>query len=316
MRIKKWSIVTTGVQETGATVTKEMLESAIANFNIDARPPVTLGHPDQNSDQCASYGRVDNPYIIASEKHPGEWELIIDINYTDYLESLEDSGEFEGFSLGLYPMVGRDGWYIHHLAILGGLPPAANIRLIEVVQLSTLPTDKDAIMLSVAVALPESILDMTKDELTQLVTTQVSEAVATAMASQSTAPAGKEPVTEPSAETVKLQEQLSQMQETTKNSIISEVKALGLEKGMTDDEMKPIVDTLQATDAVQLCNVGTNGGIVANMKAIIAAKPDKQQGIQLSNGLYSPLGGITLSNNKPSDGGAFNALGVAEESGF
>ncbi|HIF9333079.1 TPA: hypothetical protein ACX6RM_001326 [Photobacterium damselae] len=316
MRIKKWSIVTTGVQETGATVTKDMLESAIANFNADARPPITLGHPDKYSDQCSAYGRVDNPVIVESEKYPGEWELIIEIHYTDYLETMEDSGVFEGFSLGLYPMVGKEGWYIHHVAILGGLPPAADVRVVEVVQLSALPEDKQAILLSAAVALTESVLDMTKEELTQLVT----ETVATAMAAQPAAPApaapaGKEPAAEPSAETIKLQEQLGQMQETTKNSIISEVKALGLEKGMTDEEMKPIVDTLQATDAVELCNVGANGGIVANMKAIIAAKPDKQQGIQLSNGLYAPLGGINLSS-KPNDGGAFNALGVAEESGF
>ncbi|MGR5240216.1 hypothetical protein ACPV36_04905 [Photobacterium damselae] len=317
-RIKKLSIVTTGVQQTGVTVTKEMLESAVSNFNAGARPPVTLGHPSDGCDQCAAYGRVDNPVVIASEKSPGEYELIIEVHYTDYLEHLEDTGEFEGFSIGLFPMVGKDGWYIHHLAILGGLPPAADMKVIEVVQLSTLPENKQAIMLT-AVALKESILDMDKDELAQLVATQVSEAVATAMAAQqaSPAPAGKEPATEPSAETVKLQEQLGQMQETTKTSIINEVKALGQEKGMSADEMKPIVDTLEATDAVQLCNAGTNGGIVANMKAIIAAKPDKSDPMNLSsNPLFSSLSAIELANKGGKEPTTMSVLDVAAESGF
>lgn len=312
-RMKKMSIVTTGIQQTGDTVTKEMLDSAVANFNPDARPPVALGHPDKGDDRCSAYGRVDNPTVVASTDHPGEFELIIEVHYTDWLESMEDSGEYEGFSLGLYPMVGKEGWYIHHLAILGELPPAANIKVLEVVQLSALPENKHAITLS-AVVLKESILDMDKEELAALVATQVADAMAKALPQPAAtdAPAG---ATVETAETTALKAQMAQMQETTKASLVGEVKALAQEKGMSEAEMKPIIDTLESTDAVQLCNTGANG-IVANMKAIIAAKPAATPQPQLHNPLFAQLGaGITLSND-PKPAATSNMLNVAEESGF
>ena len=310
-RMRKMSIVTTGTQETGAVVTKEMLESAVANFNKDARPPVTGGHPEKGDDRSPSYGRVDNPVIIESVDSPGEWELIIDVYYTDCLEYMEDSLEFEGFSLGLYPCEGREGWYIHHLATLGALPPAARIKTLKVVQLSALGDGKKAILLS-AVVIKESILDMKEEDLIKLVTEIVATAIATAAPAQAAAPGADEATVE-SEETKQLKAQLSQVQETTKATRIDEIKALAQTKDMAAEELKPILDTLESTDAVTLCD-NSDKGIFANMKRIVEAKPAKSTLQQ--QGLFQQLTPVNLSASHKPGATDFDPMSVAQDSGF
>lgn len=320
-RMRKMSIVTTGVQKTGDVVTKEMLDSAVANFNKDARPPTIAGHIDEWSDQIPAYGRVDNPYVQESQAEPGEWELIIEVHYTPCLESMEDSGEFEGFSISLHPCEGREGWYIHHLAILGCLPPAANTKTLEVVELSALPEGKKAVQLS-AVIIEESILDMKKEELEtmvkELTTSAVKEAVTEALASSNSNPSDAAN-TNPAAtavdteETKALKEQLAQVQETTKATRIDEVKALAQTKEMSEAELKPIIDTLEATDAVSLCD-NSAAGIFASMKRIVEAKPAKSH--LPSQALFTglPQAPVNLSaGQQPKD---VDLMSVAEDSGF
>lgn len=320
-RIRKMSIVTTGTQKGGQVVTKEMLESAIANFNKDARPPVVRGHPEKGDDQYPSYGRVGEPQLIESVDRPGEWELIIEVHYTDHLEHMEDSLEFEGFSIGLYPCEGREGWYIHHLAILGGLPPGADTKTLEVVQLSALPDGKNAILLS-AVILKESILDMKEDELVILVTKTVEAAmkgvtapIVTTLevtkldASKSTT----DVINVESAEVKDLKTQLAQVQEMTKSTRIDEIKTLAQTKEMSDAELKPIVDTLEAADAVTLCDSST-AGIFANMKRIVEAKPAKAT--VTGQGLFQGLTPVNLAAPGASDAKDFDPMSVAQTSGF
>ena len=313
-RMRKMSIVTTGTQETGAVVTKEMLESAVANFNKDARPPVTGGHPEKGDDRYPSYGRVDDPVVIESVDSPGEWELIIDVYYTDCLEYMEDSLEFEGFSLGLYPCEGREGWYIHHLATLGALPPAAKTKTLEVVQLSALGDGKKAILLS-AVIIKESILDMKEEDLVKLVVDNVATAVTAAFASVTPAASapGADEATVESEETKQLKAQLSQVQETTKATRIDEIKALAQTKDMAAEELKPILDTLESTDAVTLCD-NSDKGIFANMKRIVEAKPAKSTLQQ--QGLFQQLTPVNLAASHKPGATDFDPMSVAQDSGF
>ncbi|WP_367971602.1 hypothetical protein RJD38_21175 [Vibrio scophthalmi] len=324
-RMKKMSIVTTGTQKNGAMVTKEMLDSAVVNFNKDARPPVVTGHISDCSDSYPAYGRVGDPQVVESQDQPGEWELIIEVHYSAILEEMEDSGDFEGFSISLHPLEGREGWYIHHLAVLGSLPPAGDTKVLEVVELSALPQGKKAVQLS-ATVLEESILDMKKEDLEALVKNMTTDAVkdavkealkpdsegnpATGVPAAPNAPAANVE----SEETKALKSQLAQVQETTKATRIDEIKALAETKDMSAEELKPIVDTLEATDAINLCDNSATG-IFSSMKAIVQAKPAKASLPQ--QGLFQSLThGAPVSLSAGQQPQSVDMMNIASESGF
>ena len=133
-RVRKLEIVPEGTQRNGQDVPLSVLESVVRNFNEDARPPITLGHPPKGADQVAALGRVGNLTIVTNSK--GKSTLVGDMIYTPELEELEDSGKFEGQSAGIYKYPDKeDEYYLHHLAQLGQLPPAAEIKT-QNVQLS------------------------------------------------------------------------------------------------------------------------------------------------------------------------------------
>lgn len=135
-RVRRLEIVPVGIQRNGQPVDEEILKSVVRNYNDDARPPVTLGHPAKGDDKVAALGRVANLQMGVREKD-GKPVLIGEQIYTPELEALEDSGQFEGQSAGIYPVPDKDGeFYLHHLAQLGQLPPAAEIKTQNVVQLS------------------------------------------------------------------------------------------------------------------------------------------------------------------------------------
>lgn len=130
-KIKVLSLVTEGQQRNGKTVTRAMLESIAKQFNEAARPPITQGHPAPGADKIPALGRVDNPRLQANPKDPSKVELVVDLHRSDELEAAEAKGQFEGYSAGIYPLPDGRGWYLHHVAALGQLPPAANTREIE-----------------------------------------------------------------------------------------------------------------------------------------------------------------------------------------
>ncbi|MGL4757383.1 MAG: hypothetical protein ACRCXB_33940, partial [Aeromonadaceae bacterium] len=123
-RVRTLSLVGDGVQKNGKTVTKAMLGDIVKRWSGDGRPPITLGHPAQGADKVAALGRVDNPRTEPSRRVPGKTELVVELHYTPELEKLEDAGKFEGFSAGIYPTMDGKGYYLHHVAALGQLPPA------------------------------------------------------------------------------------------------------------------------------------------------------------------------------------------------
>ncbi len=134
-RIRKLEIVAAGIQRNGQPVDKSVLESVVRNFSSDARPPITLGHPEKGADQIAALGRVDN--LQVGENAEGKAALFGEMHYSPELEQLEDDKKFEGQSAGIYPLPGKDGeFYLHHLAQLGQLPPAADIKTRDLFELS------------------------------------------------------------------------------------------------------------------------------------------------------------------------------------
>lgn len=160
-KIKTLSLVPEGEQRNGKTVTRDMLHSIVQQFNEAARPPITKGHPAPGADKIPALGRVDRPRLQAIPSDPSKVELVVDLHQSDELEAAEGKGQFEGYSAGIYPLPNGRGWYLHHVAALGQLPPAANIREVE---LSATWTDS-AIVLSDSVGgefNPLAVASMTK----------------------------------------------------------------------------------------------------------------------------------------------------------
>ena len=180
-RVRKMTIVGTGMQANGQKVDKAMLESVVSNFKKASRPPITLGHPKKGQDQIAALGRVDNLRTELSREFPGETELLGEIIYTPELEALEDSGAFEGFSAGIYPHPDKSkGWFMHHTASLGQLPPAADTKTHDVVQLSSDDDIEHAIILSVHTAggtSTKEIENMDKEELAKAISDGIKAAI-------------------------------------------------------------------------------------------------------------------------------------------
>lgn len=182
MRVRKLEIVADGIQKNGQPVTKAQLESVVRNYNSDSRPPVTPGHPSKGSDQIAALGRASNLRTEAgSGDKAGKTVLVGEVVYTPEMEALEDSGAFEGFSAGIHPVPDKDGeWYMHHLAFLGQLPPAADTKTRDVVNLSDSDFCDGAIYLSAEVGNAnsddnETGITMKKDELKTLMGEVVKE---------------------------------------------------------------------------------------------------------------------------------------------
>lgn len=291
-RRRTLSLITAGTQKNGQPVDLDVFNQIVKNHSEQSRAPVSLGHPDKGADKIPALGRVSRPRIEGNE-------LVVEIVYTPELEQLEDEGKFEGFSGGIYPRPDNGEYYLHHVAALGQLPPAADIKTRDVVQLSA--TDpKDMIELSATI----KGFTMTEDEKKALVTeitatvasgltTSIDTAIKAAMGQK---PDEKKPGTGEGDKTVTdpkvgdLEKQVSTMQESTKADRIEQITELADKKGLSDDEKKPLIAMLKARPAVELCDNG-EGGIFATTKAMLGARADKDTTTAGSadNKLFEPL---------------------------
>ncbi len=134
-RVRKMEIVAEGTQRNGKEVTREILESVARNYNPNTRPPVTQGHPEKGDDRVPALGRI--AVMGVGKNAEGKAVLLCEQHYTPELEEYEDKGYLEGQSVGIYPLPGKEGeYYLHHVAQLGSLPPAADVKTKDVVNLS------------------------------------------------------------------------------------------------------------------------------------------------------------------------------------
>lgn len=291
-RRRTLSLITAGTQKNGQPVDLDVFNQIVKNHSEQSRAPVSLGHPDKGADKIPALGRISRPRVEGNE-------LVVEIVYTPELEQLEDEGKFEGFSGGIYPRPDNGEYYLHHVAALGQLPPAADIKTRDVVELSA--TDpKDMIELSATI----KGFTMTKEEKDALVTeittsvasgltTTIDAAVKTAMGQK---PGEKQPGTGGGDKTVTdpkvgaLEQQLSTMQESTKTDRIEQITELADKKGLTKEEVDPIIAMLKARPAVELCD-NSAGGIFGSTKAMLSARADKPQDTVsiMGDKLFEPL---------------------------
>ncbi len=281
-RVRKMRIVASGIQKNGQPVTKGQLESVVRNYKSDSRPPITPGHPTKGSDQTAALGRVANlrteDVVIDGQKKTA---LMGEVLYTPELESKEDSGEFEGFSAGIYPLPDKDGeWYMHHLAVLGQLPPAADTKTLDVINLSDSDFSEDAIILSADVGTPNSNkkiegLEMDEAKLKKLIEDAVkAHAKPTDDKTKSGDDKSKPGETKKPAETGNENAEVSEMRESMATDRREQLTELADTREMTDALRASVKTMIDSATAIELC-AGGDSSRYSELKNMIKAMPEK-----------------------------------------
>ncbi|HHI4988156.1 hypothetical protein CGI23_12690 [Vibrio parahaemolyticus] len=295
-RIRKLELVGEGIQRNGQPVDKSVLESVVRNSG-GSRPPVTLGHPEKGDDKVPALGRIDVRGVGTSDK--GEAVLLCEQHYTPELEELEDQGYFEGQSAGIYPLPGKPGeFYLHHVAQLGSLPPAANIKTLDVVELSD-DGESDAIFLfsnaGVQTKQPNENAIMKFEDLMKAVKSysddekkQLGDALGFK------APEGKpkdegNPKGEGATQEGQESEELKQMRESMAGDRRDTLTELANDANLGEDMLKVITSMIKGASAIELCNTG-EGSRYAEIKSLIKATPEKKKGS------LDVFGNIELSN--------------------
>lgn len=288
-RIRQLRLVTPGKQRNGQTVTEGHLQQVVKHYNADARPPVTLGHPKDSG--TLAFGRAVSPKLKAGA-------LVLEIQYTPVLEALEDQGYVEGFSAGIYPHPGTGEYYLHHVAALGELPPAADIKTLSAESLPEVERDK-LIILSV-----EEESEMDEEKVKKLLADALEplqKAVAELKAKANAVPkTDKNPGTGDGTGSgneadSKTKKELSVAMETIKGDRIAAIQDSAAAKGLSDEQIKPLVTMLKNTPAVELAASGDES-VYTHAKAFIEGLDSPED----NNGLETPLE-LAADDGKPLD---------------
>ena len=117
----------------GTELTEEMIRDALRNFRGVA--PLTLSHEDAQKEGVAAVGKV-----LSLDRPKERLEAILEIG--DDWEDAFRSGAVSGWSPGFGK--GADGWYLHHLALCGAVPPKQkDLRMLSTVDPSELAAFND-----------------------------------------------------------------------------------------------------------------------------------------------------------------------------
>lgn len=316
-RVRKMRIVASGIQKNGQPVTKGQLESVVRNYKSDSRPPITPGHPTKGSDQTAALGRVANlrteDVVIDGQEKTA---LMGEVLYTPELESKEDSGEFEGFSAGIYPLPDKSGeWYMHHLAVLGQLPPAADTKTLDVINLSDSDFSEDAIILSADVGTPNSNkkiegLEMDEAKLKKLIEDAVkAHAKPTDDKTKSGDDKSKPGETKKPAETGNENAEVSEMRESMATDRREQLTELADTREMTDALRASVKTMIDSATPIELCT-GGDSSRYSELKNMIKAMPEKTGNKpNKAEPLDELLKEINLAANPTGDAATFDSEG-------
>lgn len=117
----------------GTELTEEMIRDALRNFRGVA--PLTLSHEDAQKEGVAAVGKV-----LSLDRPKERLEAILEIG--DDWEDAFRSGAVSGWSPGFGK--GADGWYLHHLALCGAVPPKQkDLRMLSTVDPAELAAFND-----------------------------------------------------------------------------------------------------------------------------------------------------------------------------
>ncbi len=278
----KMLLVKPGKQKNGQIVTWEDLKQVVSNFNPSAPPPVTLGHPLDS--RFPAFGRVKKVWLT-NEGLAGEVEK------TPELIDLEKKGYFKGWSVGLKHS--DNGYYLHHLAMCGELPPASNIKELSDIIL----TDEIKEEIMDREEIKKIIEEATKPLIDKI---NLLEARLEAKNKEKTDEDSKQQDQENQKE--EKQGELKEEQENRelaaalsllKKERINRIKDLAKAKGLTEEQIKPFVEALEKLDI----SLSDGEDIFEKFKIFIStlpAKPDKN----LSESIFGVKEDESINFNK------------------
>lgn len=267
-RVRRLSLVTSGIQKNGQPVGLDVFNQVVKHHNRESRAPITLGHPEKGADKIPALGRVDYPRVEGDA-------LVVELCYTPELEALEDAGKFEGFSAGIYPRPDNGEFYLHHVAALGQLPPAADIKTQDLIHLAD---ECEGVIILSCQGTPKETEAMDKtieERFTKLekMITEGLEGDKKTVTPPAPAPtgsgmkAGEEATTDPNTTA------LTQLQETMKEDRIAQITELADARGYSDEEKKPLLAMLKGAKAIELCS-NAEGGLYQSVRGMISARPE------------------------------------------
>ncbi|SNZ07745.1 Phage capsid scaffolding protein (GPO) serine peptidase [Persephonella hydrogeniphila] len=112
-----------GIKRNGLELTPEIINQIVETFSdLNYKPPIVLGHISDYKDGDPAYGRVLSLKTV--KQINGKTCLAGELKLSNYLQSLMNSGEYDGFSIGVKFDPETNKAYLHHLAVLGAYPPA------------------------------------------------------------------------------------------------------------------------------------------------------------------------------------------------
>lgn len=112
-----------GIKRNGLELTAQIINQIVETFSeLNYKPPIVLGHISNYQDGDPAYGRVIS---VKTVKQPNSKTCLAgELKMTGYLQNLLNTGEYDGFSIGVKFDPETNKAYLHHLAVLGAYPPA------------------------------------------------------------------------------------------------------------------------------------------------------------------------------------------------
>lgn len=104
----------------GAQVTLQNLQDVLDTF--DGKCPVSLGHYMTKQDWWPSWGNVET-INLAKDENGVDAVLYGDVSMQPVLAEAIDSGFYPGWSISIPARASDNKRYLHHLAMLGSMPP-------------------------------------------------------------------------------------------------------------------------------------------------------------------------------------------------
>lgn len=146
----------------GTELTEEMIRDVLRNFRGVA--PLTLSHEDAQKEGVAAVGKV-----LSIDRPKERLEAILEIG--DDWEDAFRSGAVSGWSPGFGK--GADGWYLHHLALCGAVPPKQkDLRMLSTVdpaELAAFHDRADEVVIFSEVIGNQEVSKMTKEEVAAMI---------------------------------------------------------------------------------------------------------------------------------------------------
>jgi len=120
----------------GAQITLQNLKDVVDTF--DGKCPVSLGHYMTKQDWWPSWGNVETIELV---EDPNGVDAILygDVSVREVLAEAIDSGFYTGWSVSIPARASDNKRYLHHLAMLGSVPP--KIRDLKVIATASTKPD-------------------------------------------------------------------------------------------------------------------------------------------------------------------------------